>query len=369
LNNSEILDLHRTIVSVPSASGSERALADLLQRWMEERDWPVTRTGDSLLTTAGSGPVLFFDTHLDTVPADASWKRHPHRPEVEEGRVYGLGANDAKASVAAMLAAFARLRREELAIGLALGLAAEEETKGRGSEMILGELGCQGIEIAAAVVGEPTGLEIAIAQKGLLILELVARGDACHAANAARLGARNAVFELARDLSTLETLELAPRHAFLGETSLQPTVIQSGTARNMLPGAASVILDLRTTPAAKHDDLIDLVRRSVHGEVRVVSQRLEPRETLEGEPIVRAALAARPESRVFGSATMSDLVFLRSVPAIKVGPGRSERSHTPDEFVLESEILEGAQFYRDLALRYAELTRGSGERSPQSFQS
>ncbi len=345
LSDEEILALHREIVSQPSISGSEGELCTWLVDWLSARGWKVERTGDSLFVLAGEGPLLMLDTHIDTVPPSSKWTREPHAVAVEDGRVYGLGANDAKASVAAMIATLENVGRESLGITLGLGLAAEEETKSRGTEMILDVLRAQGRAVTAAIIGEPTGLDIAISQKGLLMLDLVASGDACHAANADALGARNAAFRLARDLVALETLDRGEPHPQLGPASLQATVLECGTARNMIPAEATALLDIRTTPTRGHAEWIETIRGAVEGEVLVRSQRLEPRETAADHPLVQAAQRARPTATLYGSAGMSDLVLFKDIPAIKVGPGRTERSHTPDEYVLESEILDGARFY------------------------
>jgi acetylornithine deacetylase len=348
----EILQLHQEIISIPSLSGSEARLADWLQAWLGQRGVAAERHGQSLLATCGAGPIVLLDTHLDTVPPAPGWTRDPFRPSAEDGRVYGLGSNDAKASVAAMLAAFLAARERDLPFTLALALVEAEETKGTGTQSILAALGKRAEPLAAALIGEPTHLDVAVAQKGLLVLELVARGEACHAAHAAELGARNAALELARDLVSLSTLELGAAHPRLGAPTLQPTVVRAGTARNVIPAEASAVLDVRTVPGA-HRELVERVQRAVRGELRVLSERLEPRETSPDEAVVRAALQARPAAQLYGSATMSDLVFLHGLPAVKCGPGRSERSHTPDEFVLEEEVLEGAAFYADFVAAFA----------------
>ena len=279
--------------------------------------------------------------------------------------MYGLGASDAKASVAAMLGAVTAFESAPLDITLGLALVEGEETRGIGTESVLAALEHQGRRPDAAVIGEPTGLEVAVAQKGLLILKLRARGDTCHAAHARALGARNAIRGLARDLAALDDLDLGPPHAVLGPATWEPTWIEGGIAKNMLPGEASVVLDIRTTPAAPHDRLIERFGEALrHAELEVVSRRLEPRETDREALVVQAALGARPGARAYGSTTMSDLVFLRGIDAVKCGPGLSERSHTPDEFVLEQEIVEGRRFYVDLVRHYQEL--GAGRSVPGS---
>lgn len=351
----EILALHRRITGMRSVSGDEADLADFLADFLRRTGVAPARLGNSLLATLGNGPLLLLDTHLDTVPPGTGWTRDPWRVDSIDGRVYGLGANDAKASVVAMIAAFLAFREAELPFTLALALVEGEETRGIGTETVLAELARRGTPPAAAVVGEPTGLDIAVAQKGLMILELVAKGDTCHAAHAAALGATNAARRLAHDLVSLERVDFGPPHPFLGPVTVEPTQLRAGTARNVVPGEATAVLDVRTTPALDRKQVVERVGRAVESAVRVLSDRLLPRETPREERLVIAALQARPEARLFGSATMSDLAFMDGIPALKCGPGETERSHTADEFVREEEIVTGARFYTRLVRAYAEL--------------
>jgi acetylornithine deacetylase len=351
----EILALHRRITGIRSVSGDEAALADFLADFLARTGVAPERLGNSLLATLGSGPLLLLDTHLDTVPPGPGWSRDPWHVESIDGKIYGLGANDAKAAAAAMISAFLAFREADLPFTLALALVEGEETSGIGTENVLAALARRGTPPAAAVVGEPTGLDVAVAQKGLVILELVAKGDTCHAAHAAALGATNAVRRLAHDLVALEKVDFGPPHPFLGPITLEPTQLKAGTARNVVPGEATAVLDVRTTPALDRKKVVARVERAVASEVRVLSDRLLPRETSPDEMLVHAAEQARPEARLYGSATLSDLSFMAGIPAIKVGPGETERSHTADEFVLEDEIVTGARFYTRLVRAYAEL--------------
>jgi acetylornithine deacetylase len=358
----EVLALHRAIVEIPSVSGEEGPLADFLEAKLRRHGAEPQRLGQTLLVLSGASapaeerrPVLLLDTHLDTVPPAPGWTREPWRAVAEAGRVYGLGANDAKAVVAGMVAAFLAFLDVELPFTLALALVEAEETRGTGTQAVLAELARRGLPLEAAVVGEPTGLDLAIAQKGLLVLELVARGDACHAAHAAALGATNAARRLARDLVALDDVDFGAPHERLGPITLEPTQVRAGTARNVVPAEATAILDVRTTPALSCAEVVRRVERAVAGEVRVLSDRLRPRETPADAGVVEAARRILPEARLVGSPTLSDMAFLDGVPAVKCGPGRSERSHTPDEYVLESEVLEGARFYTRLVGAYAEL--------------
>lgn len=363
-DDAALLALHRALVATPSVSGAEGPLCTALLELLARAGVPGERHGDNLFALAGTtGPLLAFNSHLDTVPASPAWTRDPYAVAVVDGRVYGLGSNDAKASAAALTAAFLRVAPEatRLGIRLLLTLSAQEEVGGKGSEALVGELARRGLEPDAVVVGEPTALEIAIAQKGLLVLELRARGDACHAAHGHALGARNAIRALARDLVALDAVPLGPPHPTLGPVTLQPTVLAGGTARNMVPVTATCLLDVRTNPHPSQRATFELLRAACAEELALVSDRLAPYEIAADHPLVRAALRARPAARLFGSRGLSDLVFFRC-PGIKVGPGVTERSHTADEFVLESEIREGAAFYEALARAFAAPAVPAGTR-------
>lgn len=360
----EVLSLHREIVAIPSVSGSEGDLADFLEGKLRRHGAAPERVGNSLLTFGRGGedkPVLLLDTHLDTVPPAPGWTRDPWKveaPDRETGRIHGLGSNDAKAAVAGMVAAFLAFQEVDLPFSLALALVEGEETRGTGTQAVLEELARRERTLEAAVVGEPTGLDLAVSQKGLMVLELIARGTAAHAAHAATLGAVNAARLLARDLVALEGIDFGAPHEQLGPITLEPTQLRAGTARNVVPAEAAAILDVRTTPALDRAEIVRRIQQAVAGEVRVLSDRLLPRETSAQTPLVEAARRARPGARVYGSPTLSDMAFLHGTPTVKCGPGRSERSHTPDEFVLESEVLEGARFYTRLVGTYAEISAG-----------
>ncbi|MGD1148163.1 MAG: M20/M25/M40 family metallo-hydrolase [Thermoanaerobaculaceae bacterium] len=347
MNDAELLALHREMVAIPSISGNEGPLAEYLARRLAEAGIEARRFGNNLYAAVSRGPVVCLNSHLDTVPASPGWTRPPHEPAVAGGRVFGLGSNDAKAAAAAMTAAFLRLAAEtnELGVRVLLALSAEEEVGSRGSEALVPELGRQGLKPDVVVVGEPTGLDVATAQKGLLVLELRGKGRACHAAHGRALGADNAIRTLAHDLVALEGVDLGPADPRLGPVTIEPTVVSGGTARNMVPAEASCILDVRANPEPGPGEIVTRLRALVSGELRVLSNRLRPYEIAEDHPLVKAALGARPGARTFGSRGLSDLVFFSGIPGIKVGPGKSERSHTPDEYVFESEVLEGARFY------------------------
>lgn len=362
LEREELLALHRELVATPSVSGDEAAVVSLLSSFLEDHGATVECIGGSLVAWTGKAPVkgdaegatlVVLNTHVDTVPPSPGWTREPHQPSCAEGKVFGLGANDAKASVAAMTGAFLAVSGVELPFALALTLVRGEETKSVGTAEVVAEFERRGLVPAMAIVGEPTGLDLAVAQKGLLVLELVARGEAAHAAHARTLQARNAIVGLARDLAAIADLPEGPLDPYLGRATVEPTVLSGGSARNVVPAEARAVLDCRTVPAEPPAELLARLRGAVASEVVVLSDRLVPVATDPESPIVAAARRARPEARLYGSATLSDLTFFRGIPAVKVGPGQSERSHRPDEFVLEQEIVDGAEFYERLLIELA----------------
>ena len=356
MRDDEVLALHRSLVGIPSPSGQEDAIATFVGRLLQDRSVDVLRQGNNVVAVAGQGPTLLFNTHLDAVPASQAWTFPPHAATVRDGRVYGLGSNDAKGCAAAMVAAFLRLRKAPSpSIRVVLTLVSEEETGCKGTELLLPFLAERDITPSAVVVGEPTGLDVAVAQKGLLVLELVSRSRNCHAANARFLGVKNPILALSKDVVAASSIDWGPYHPDLGPVTIEPTVVSGGVARNMVPEEARCILDARVNPFPTVDEMVAKLRDVVEGEVLVRSQRLRPCEVPRESDIVRAALEARPTSRAIGSRGVSDLVHFRDVPGIKVGPGDTTRSHTPDEYILESEVLEGALFYERVARAFATL--------------
>lgn len=352
-SDAQLLAFHQALVEIPSVSHEEGRIADWIVAELVKHGAKVERFGDNVFALAGRGPKLLLTSHMDTVPPSTAWTRPPHTVQREQGRIYGLGSNDAKASVAAMTAAFLRVLQSGGPVECGLLLVPEEETGGKGTELAWPVLRDRGWIPQGIVVGEPTDLDIAIAQKGLLVLELNTQGDACHSANATATGARNALRTLARDITALEQVDLGPVHPLLGRATLEPTMASAGQRRNMVPDRAQAWLDVRTTPDVPPEELARRVQEQVSGTVRVHSQRLLPCECPADAKIVAAARQARPAAKIYGSRTMSDMVYFRGVPALKCGPGRSERSHTADEWIEERELLEGAAFYAALTEAFA----------------
>ena len=279
--DAEVLELHRRIVSIPSISGNEAEVVAFLDGWLTERGVAVERVGDSLLSLVGDGPLCLLDTHVDTVPPASGWSRDPHDVAVDDGKVIGLGANDAKASVAAMCSAFVAVAKAELPIAIGLALVAGEETDGHGTEEVLAELERRGRKPVAAVVGEPTGLDVAVAQKGLLILELQTTGTSCHAAHGERLGARNAIRAIARDLVSIERVDLMrhllDHHGMSGETAVRSMAALEHHLRFDAINDPTGALGLVCQATTKHP--VDPDQAGIPGFHQVVHQHLSARGT------------------------------------------------------------------------------------------
>ena len=339
------------MVAIPSVSGEEGALASFVGE--TTRSWGLDGVRDETAVRVEvrgrrAGPTLALVSHLDVVPAGKGWTRAPFEPTIEGTRLYGRGSGDAKASVAAMTWAARDVQeRGGIETGrLVLIFGYGEETKNTTMEAAVAAAG----PIDAAVVGEPTNLDIAIAQRGLMMVDLRASGDQRHAGYATSDGDfTNATLVLADDLLRLENLFADRLHPVLGRTAATPTMLEAGISRNVTPPVAQAVLDIRSTPDWTHDEIADVLRRSLRSEVVVTSRRLVPCETPPGSRLLATARRIRPEAKTFGSPTCSDWVFLRHTDTIKCGPGTSRRSHTADECVDLPEVTAARGFYGRLA--------------------
>lgn len=338
------------LVAIPSTSGQEAAVASRIVEWAGERGLAVETWGRNVVLVKGRGPGrLLLNSHLDTVPPAAGWRTDPFRPTRQGSRIVGLGANDAKGCVACMLCALDLLEDGELGGEVVLALTVEEETGcGDGLESLVPELG----RLDAAVIGEPTGLDVCRAQKGLLVVEVETRGTARHAAHAHAIPGPNAVVEAAGAIDALEGISFGEPHPLLGPVTCQVTTIRGGERHNVIPQRCVFDLDIRTVNGIATAEIVSRIVERTGARVHVRSERLRPFETDEGDPLVRAALAARPGARVVGSSTMSDGVWTRHLPTIKAGPGLSERSHAAGEFVTVEELEQGVAFYAGLVREY-----------------
>ncbi len=350
-----VLDLHAALVRFPSLSHEERAVADFVEQTVREAGLAGGRVDDNVWASVGDGDDgLLLASHLDVVPPSADHPFPPFEPTTIDGRIYGRGAVDAKASGAAMLMALIELSREGFCPPgrVMVALTACEETGGgyNGLEALRPHLP----PVAAALVGEPTGLRPCLAQKGLLLLTLDAHGRTAHAARA-HLG-DNALTRLARDLVRLDALAFDRIDLLLGAVTATATMASAGTAKNVVPDRATATVDVRSTPAYTHAELATLVADALESEVTVYSDRLVPCATAAEARIAHACHDALADlgrdAAPFGSPTASDWTFLADVPTVKIGPGRSELSHTADEHVEADEIFEAVDLYKATIHRY-----------------
>ena len=359
----EPLALLSRLVSTPSESGREQALQGLLLAELARAGLSAEPIGDGLVVRIGGpGPRLLLVSHLDTVPVGQGWSGDPYdgtwhaQPDGDQ-RLVARGANDAKASGAAMLAALCALAPRGAALGgeLLVALNATEETSNQGMRDLLAAIGPPD----GAAVGEPTGLEVVRAQSGLVVIAAHFAGQSCHAAHAGRVPHHNALLSAARALAALpDVLFLEGQHPLLGRSSLVPTVLEAGQRHNVVPDRARAVFDGRLAPPHGGPQALALLAERLPGaRLELCSERLKPCETDPNHPLVLAALEAAGRSRAIGSNTLSDMALLQGVPAVKVGPGETVRSHTADEFVLASEVLAGARFYTRFAERCFEALR------------
>lgn len=349
---SPVLDFLKELIRFPSLSGEETEIADFVEAHVRRAGVDVLRHENNVAFSVGEGEdTLLLNSHLDVVPPSSDHPYDPFEPVETDGVLYGRGSVDAKASGAAMTTALLSLAAEGWTPTngrLIVGLTTYEESGGKKNG--LQDLRPQLPSLTAAVVGEPTTLRPCVAQKGLLILKIHAWGKAAHAGRS-HLG-ENAILAATTAIQQLEDLTLDREDPHLGAPTATVTTIEGGDAHNVVPEHCVFTVDLRTTPAYTHDEIVDRVSAAVDAEVEVYSDRLVPCATPQDARIVRAARAARPDATPFGSPTSSDWVFLHDVPAVKMGPGQSNRSHTAKERIDVDEVRKAVEVYRTLIETY-----------------
>lgn len=338
------IDLLKSLVATPSISKEEKEAADLLESYMHDHAGLVTnRHGNNIWTTAlcdhDGAPTILLNSHIDTVKPVNGWSHDPFTPVIEydNERLYGLGSNDAGASVVSLLAAFRYLKDKPRTYNLIYLASCEEEISGRnGIESVLSSIG----KVDIAIVGEPTGMHPAIAEKGLMVLDGEATGISGHAA---RNEGVNAIYKAIDAINTLATLRFPIESPTLGPVKISVTQIESGTQHNVIPDKCKFVVDVRTTDAYSNIATLNLIRQAAP-EVTLTprSTRLNPSSIDQLHPIVqRLIMMGRTP---FGSPTLSDQALI-SCQSLKLGPGDSSRSHSADEYILLSEIREAIEIY------------------------
>ncbi len=336
----EAVALLESLIAAPSVSRDEKAAADVLAHFIEEKGIAYERHGHNLVCKGSewddARPTLLLNAHIDTVKPAAGWTRPPFAPTREGQRIYGLGSNDDGASVVSLLQAFRVLSGRPQPYNLLFVASAEEEVSGAGGlESLIPLLP----PIDLALVGEPTGMQPAIAEKGLLVLDVTARGKAGHAA---RNEGVNAIYQALPDIEWFRTFRFAQASDLLGPVKMSVTMIQSGTQHNVVPDCCTFTVDIRSNEFYSNEDIYNKVCAHVRSEVRARSFRLNSSRIAPNHPLVQRAVAA---GRVpFGSPTLSDQALMPWT-SLKMGPGCSSRSHTADEYIEISEIREAIGLY------------------------
>lgn len=346
----EAIDLLKGMIAVPSFSRDECAVADFLETQWKKAGYRVNRKGNNVWIVSPyyqeEKPVLLLNSHIDTVKPSAGWTRDPFAPySGDDEKLYGLGSNDAGASVVSLYAAFRTLSETEQPYNLIFLASCEEEVSGKnGLESVLPELP----PIAFAVVGEPTGMQPAVAEKGLMVLDCTATGQSGHAA---RNEGVNAIMQAMPDIEWFNSYVFPLQSDFLGPVKMSVTMIQAGTQHNVVPDRCDFTVDVRTNEFYKNEVLFEEIKKNVRCEVKARSFRLNSSRTEPEHPFVQRCLLLGMTP--FGSPTLSDQALM-PFSSVKIGPGQSARSHSADEYIRPMEIREAIDTYVRL-LRGLEL--------------
>lgn len=329
------------MIEIPSLSGEEDAVASLLVSFLEQNQVPVHRHGNNLWAynrhfDAAKKSILLC-SHIDTVPPNGGYTKDPYSAITEGDKLFGLGSNDAGASVVALTALFLHFfEQKELHYNLCLALVAEEErVGGNGVSSILDKLE----NIDFAVVGEPTEMSMAVAERGLMVLDCVVTGKSGHAAHDNTI---NPIYLAMKDIAWFSTYKFANVSPLLGEVRMSVTVIESGSRHNVVPAECRFTVDVRSNECYTHAEILDVISAHVGCQVTPRSTRLKPSSIDLSHPIVKAAACLGIP--LFGSKTLSDQALL-PFPSVKIGVGDSLRSHTADEYVCLSELESGILKY------------------------
>ncbi len=328
------------MIAIPSPSRNESRVADLIEAELGKLGFNPKRKGNNVWAEAWAHndgkPTILLDGHIDTVGANAAWMRNPFEATVEGDRLYGLGSNDDGGSVVALLAVFTRLAKTQQSYNLIFLASAEEEVTGAGGvRAVLPELG----EIDFAIVGEPTSLQPAVAERGLMVLDCVAHGKAGHAA---RNEGENAIYKALRDIEWFRTHKFAKSSSLLGEVKMSVTLIEAGTQHNVVPAECKFVVDVRVNECYSNQEILEEIARHVECDVTPRSTHLCSSAIPLEHPAVKrlTSMGCVP----FGSPTLSNQAVM-PFPTLKIGPGDSARSHTADEYILLSEIEEAVELY------------------------
>lgn len=339
----EAISLLKSLISIPSLSREEEAAADFLQNYIESIGITVNRKGNNIWCISPmfdlDKPTILLNSHIDTVKPVNGWRRHPFTAKEENGKLYGLGSNDAGASLVCLFQAFRKLSGKEQSYNVIYLVSCEEEISGKdGIESVLPTLP----PIHLGIVGEPTEMQPAIAEKGLMVLDATAYGTAGHAA---RNEGDNAIYKVLEDIEWFRSYRFEKESSLLGSVKMSVTQINAGTQHNVIPDKCTFVIDVRSNELYSNEDVFKMVEQNVKCEIKARSFRLNSSHIDENHPFVKRAV--KLGSIPFGSPTLSDQALM-PFPTVKIGPGKSSRSHTADEYIMLKEIEEGINLYVEI---------------------
>lgn len=341
----EAVELLKRLIMTPSVSRNESAAADVMEGFMLSKGLQPQRHGNNVWAVCADfkedRPTVLLNAHIDTVRAVDGWTRDPFTSTFgEDGdMLYGLGSNDDGGSVVALLQAFMLMCGRERAYNLVYLASCEEEVSGKGGvESVLPLLP----KVDLGIVGEPTGMQPAVAEKGLMVIDATAHGKAGHAA---RNEGENAIYKAMDDIRWVSTYEFPRQTQLLGPVKMSVTIVNAGTQHNVVPDKCVFTIDVRSNECYTNEEIFAEIERNIKSVPVARSFRLSSSRIGEEHPFVQRciALGLKP----FGSPTLSDQALMR-FPTVKIGPGQSSRSHTADEFVRVSEIAEAIELYTKL---------------------
>lgn len=344
---SDAVQLLKKLIATPSVSRNEKDAADIMEQTIRSYGFEPQREANNLWIIDPhydeSRPTLLLNAHIDTVKPVASWSRDPFSPDVEDGVLYGLGSNDCGGGLCSLLQIFRMLTEKPQSYNLIYLASAEEEVSGKdGITRALPLLP----HIDLAIVGEPTGMNPAVAEKGLMVLDVIAHGKSGHAA---RNEGVNAIYEALDDMRWIRDYKFEKVSEFLGPTKMTLTVVNAGTQHNVIPDKCTMLVDIRTNEFYDNEEVYELIRQHLKSEVKAHSFRLKSSRIDPEHPLIRKCVAMG--MKPFGSPTLSDQALMH-FPSFKLGPGESSRSHSANEFIRISEI-------RDAIAKYETLLDGS----------
>lgn len=338
----EAVELLQNLIRTESISRNEDIAADLLQNYMHSKNLPTHRSGNNIWTIAPdfdeSRQTILLNAHIDTVKPSSSYTRNPFEPTIEGDILYGLGSNDDGGGLVSLLQAFRVLKNRKRDYNLVYLASCEEEVSGKnGIESVLPLLP----KIDVAIVGEPTGMQPAVAEKGLMVLDVTATGKAGHAA---RNEGENAIYKALGWIEWFRDYQFEKVSDLLGANKMSVTVINAGTQHNVVPDKCTFVVDVRTNELYSNQEVFDIIKSHVPG-AEYRSTRLNSSRISTSHPLIQKLVGMG--KKPFGSPTLSDQALMR-FPSFKLGPGESSRSHTADEFIKISEIEDAIGTYISL---------------------